>query len=129
MQSTEAPTREYEYGPAEKRGYILGLQPLQIGALALFTGLITLAMLSDRIGLAFLTLVLGALAVLLPVAPHPPFLFTWHDRRIMPVLTDGRPFVLWLPILASWGRRRLSGEHRWAAAVHLDQTILLSNWG
>ncbi|MDQ6791284.1 MAG: hypothetical protein M3256_03835 [Actinomycetota bacterium] len=126
---TESSPREYEFGPAEKRGYILGLQPLQIGAIAVFSLFTTGFLLSDRIGLALLTLVGGALASLLPISPLHPFVVTWHDRRIMPVLQDGRPAVLWLPIIGTWARRRLSGEHRWASAMHLDQTIVLSSWG
>jgi hypothetical protein len=129
MQRTENPVRDYEYGPAEKRGYIFGLQPLQILCVALAVAVTTALLLLDRFPLAVLALIIGSLAAVLPVAPQPPFLFSWQDRRLMLVLQDGRPPVLWLPLLWSWGRRRLSGEYRWASAVHLDQVVLLSKWG
>ncbi len=129
MQTAETAPREYEYGPAEKRGYILGLQPLQVGAMGVFCLITTMFLLGDRTLLALVAFVAGVVAVLLPISPLPPFVLTWHDRRIIPVIADGRPAVLWLPIIWSWSRRRLAGEHRWASAMHLDQVVLLSSWG
>ena len=47
MQS-ETVNRDYEYGPAEKRGYILGLQPLQIGALGVMAVSVVFLMLTNH---------------------------------------------------------------------------------
>ncbi len=128
MQS-ETINRDYEYGPAEKRGYLLGLQPLQIAALgATALGVIFLLLTNHNLE-AVLALVSGLVAALLPTAPQPPFVLTVHNGRPMLVLQDGRPPILWLPLIWSWARRRLSGNHRWASAMHLDQVVVLSKWG
>src|SRR5438132_12830627 len=130
MEHAQNPVRdEYEYGPSEKRGYIFTLQPLQLTSLALTCGSVVALMLLDRMPLASLVFVVGALWTILPVSPLPPFLFTWHDGRMMPILKNGRPTVLWLPLIWSWGRRRLNGDYRWASASHLDQVVELSRWG
>ena len=126
---TETVNRDYEYGPPEKRGYILGLKPLQIASLGLTSVAVILLMLADRTGPAVGLLVVGVVASILPAAPYPPYFLTVHDGRPMLVLQDGRPPVLWLPLLWSWARRRVTGEHRWASAMHLDQVVALANWG
>lgn len=122
-------SRGYEYGPSEKRGVVLGLHWLQIVCVVVAGGGAFWALVTDHLPLMLTALIAGSVVTFLPVAPQPPFLFTWQVRRVALVLQDSRPMVLWLPIMASWIPRRRRGEHRWASAAHLDQAVTLASWG
>ncbi len=93
----------YQFGPLERRGFLLGMSGGQVGALG---GAGALALLALRTlpgpvaGLVSGAIVLlGLAAALLSIA--------------------GRRLMEWLPLLAAYGLRRLRGRHRFRSRAHL----------
>jgi hypothetical protein len=94
----------YQFGPLERRGFLMGLRGDQVAVLGGGGALALLALRAApgaTAGLLAAILVFSALAgALLPVA--------------------GRPPVAWLPLLAGYGLRRLRARHRVHPRVHLQ---------
>jgi hypothetical protein len=94
----------YHFGPLERRGLLLGLRPGQLFTLG-GAGLLSVVELrvlppASAAGLAVLILLGAVAATFWPVA--------------------GRPLEAWLPLLLTYGLRRLRGGHRFVSGAHLE---------
>jgi type VII ESX secretion system EccE translocon-like protein len=91
----------YRFGPLERRGLIGSLRPGQliVLGLAVFGTVLTVQILRSGIGLAIgaLLLVLGAGATFVPLG--------------------GRVFHEWIPVMAVFGVRKLTGKHRYRSGA------------